>query len=123
MILFSAIYVLSSIGLSVRVHYCGNNVAEIKVLPGAGSCCCDEMEEAADCCRDEATYIQVEADQIATHFDLQLQSPADDVLAHHENVQDLVANIESQIVHEEVDHPPPRGCPKYLLNQSLIIYG
>jgi len=53
-----------SAGLVISLHYCGGNLAALKLFSKA-SCCCDdeESDEQDDCCKNEFKPIKIVDDQ------------------------------------------------------------
>jgi hypothetical protein len=59
------LYLLSSIGLVISLHYCGGNLASLKLFVPANCCCDDEVsDENQSCCKDEFKTIKLCDDQI-----------------------------------------------------------
>lgn len=52
------LYLATSIGVTVSLHYCGENLADVSILNQA-SCCCDEEPSTNDCCSDEIQSLKL----------------------------------------------------------------
>lgn len=60
--IFLALLVLvSTAGVGVTTHFCGNRVASVSFLGDAG-CTCNAMEDADGCCSTERAFFQVDDD-------------------------------------------------------------
>lgn len=56
-------YVLLSIGVNVKVHYCGKKITSITLLSHTtDNCCCAKKKAAKSCCKTDAHYIQLKSD-------------------------------------------------------------
>lgn len=59
------IFLVSSIGLTVKKHYCGGHLASISMFVDGG-CGCDDMEDESSCCRTESETYRI-IDSYDTH--------------------------------------------------------
>jgi hypothetical protein len=60
-VLFLAVYLVLNLGITVKVHYCGNRVSSIDFFPVTKKSCCGV--EKASCCKDKYTHIAPETTQ------------------------------------------------------------
>lgn len=58
----------SGLGLAMKVHFCGDEIASISVNANAGDIsaedsCCGANEKYSQCCKDKVVYIEKKTDQ------------------------------------------------------------
>lgn len=58
-ILLSLLLTVSSVGMTIQKHYCGNRLSEVSILLNA-TCGCDDKDENDRCCHDETQTIQLD---------------------------------------------------------------
>jgi len=65
LILFTAFYLMVSLGVSLNLHYCGGKLASVSIdLPGDKCCCGDESTNS--CCSDASLSMAMDVDQQLT---------------------------------------------------------
>jgi hypothetical protein len=72
----SLLLLVSTAGLSVSKHICGDTVIDIAILQQANSCHGDAGMEMPGCCEDETSHFQVE-DDFQLEKSLELKYPAE----------------------------------------------
>ena len=121
-IVLAFLYVLTSVGLTVNVHYCGGKLKSIQLLFDTPSCCCGETKKMDGCCDDESYFVQLDTDhQISPSQELSFEFP--ELVAglnDFENVERIYARNEKWIV--PLERPPPKSALR-LLYCSLTYYG
>lgn len=71
-ILFSFLFLISTSGLTISVHYCQNKIYDISIFSHAHSCCGEMMHHHTDdCgqCKDRTFQTRVKDDYTSTVFD------------------------------------------------------
>lgn len=64
-----AVYVMSTIGVSVFSHYCGGELEHVTLFSKTKSCCGEEESDMDDgCCKDVVTHLSFQKDFIVSHF-------------------------------------------------------
>jgi hypothetical protein len=63
---FLAIYLFLNLGITMKVHYCGDSISYIDFLPVTKKTCCGG--EKASCCKDKLTHIAPETIQETIQF-------------------------------------------------------
>ena len=118
--LWIAIYLITSTGLMVNVHYCCGEVKDISLVTPKS--CCGKSGKSKGCCHNETKYFKVK--------DLQLQPDDHDFNAPVAVVlsEEIIIFFHDQLISTElnkteVNHPPPDElkAPLYLLHRSLLI--
>lgn len=120
-ILFSLFYLLTTVGFSLNVHYCGGNISTVNLV-SEPSCCCSSEKDADNCCDDEVIRIQVDDVQNNTpsqRIDITLFSTIVTVIYN----TTLIPIEEKLIRHDLLDLPPPNKRPVWLLNNSRTLFG
>lgn len=113
------IFLSSSVGYSVSMHYCGSTKISSSIGMKAKSCCGDE---SGTCCHNETRHYQLTDSYVASSQDINDQT---------KSIVDLIlfVNIVSQpgidkIIHSEIrfieESPPPSSLNKNL--SSLQTY-
>lgn len=116
---------LSTAGVSVYKHYCGDFLASLSFYTPAESCSDMAIEgcemKKMDCCDDESEFYQADLDLIKkdaeqyrfSFFELKLYSS-----------NQLASAINSnQLSQKNYRGPPTNGPPRYLLFSRWIDYG
>ena len=123
------IYLTFSAGIVISMHYCGGDLASLKLFAKA-SCCCDDDEKLPtkdDCCKDEIKTIKISDDQnihksisyvVKEIQDLAvLPTPCSFSFQHVVYTTTIISN-------QQLPRPPDRVCliPAYKLNHSFLFY-
>ncbi len=63
------LYLVSSAGLTISLHYCGGDLAALGIFNDP-SCCCDNVKanKKDDCCKNENKSFKITADQNKAEF-------------------------------------------------------
>ncbi len=72
------IYLLTSVGLPVYLHYCGGEVEEVSYLVESNGCCGEEVPDN-DCCRNEGIVLQNTVDFTLKSFNADLVKTVTDL--------------------------------------------
>lgn len=122
-ILFSAFYLLASVGVWVNIHYCTGEVKSVKILANDPNCCCVDDEQSTGCCDDETFLFQLDKeDQISQNFRSFPDHP-EKAITPFLNSFDNLETIEKEASLEQLESPPPQKQLIWLLNCSLTYYG
>ncbi|MBN2424781.1 MAG: hypothetical protein JXR46_06270 [Calditrichaceae bacterium] len=106
-ILVLMVFLVSTTGYSVALHYCGDTLVSAAIGSEAGSCCEDD---SGSCCQNEIKFYQLNEDCI---FNVQNISEETKPVAEntcstgivlHSNTEDLT----SQTVNSIAESPPPK---------------
>ena len=123
-ILFSAFYLLATVGVAFNVHHCSGQVGGINVYAKATPCCCgDEEEDMKDCCDDEQFFFQIDQDQQITQ---NLKVSTQDFFSTISGLvcYDIIKKSEDDTaLYKELKIPNQHKQPAWLLHCSLTYYG
>ncbi len=127
--LFSYLIILSLLlstgGVSVYKHYCGDFLASFSIYTPADNCSPDEEEgcEASgmDCCEDETEFIAADMDLIKQETQ-EFQLVPNFFLVTNLFEEEQVEDEFDLICFKEV-HPPVHAPPAYILHSQLTYYG
>ncbi len=122
-ILFSAFYLVTSVGVYVNIHYCTGEVTSVKILATDTDCCCVDAEKSAGCCDDETFLFQLNKEDQINQHSRDIPEPQLTVIASLINSYDHFKTIEKEANYEQLEAPPPRKQPIWLVNCSLTYYG
>ncbi len=122
------IYLTFSAGIVISMHYCGGNLAALKLFVKA-SCCCDDEKATSndDCCKDEIKTVKISDDQnihksitFNPKSNLDLSILPKPLFYSFQKVQFSTSIISNQ----QLPRPPDRVCliPAYKLNHSFLFY-
>ncbi len=122
------VFVLSTSGVSVYKHYCGNHLAAVSLFHAHNPCLDGEeeescsMEQEMDCCDDEFQFYQldvelqkVNAQSLSLNVELTAQESS--------RLLPLVEDIKLDQQAAEPKPPPLVRPPIYITSQQLIFYG
>lgn len=116
-IILSAVLLISTMGVAISKHYCGDSFVSASVFHEAKSCCGD-----SDCCHNEDSFYQVKDDFSAPAV---LTAP---ILAEHDVLDhDLLADLilESPVAENSsftfTDSPPPPTIQKVLSLKQVYL--
>mgnify|MGYP006902042051 CR=1 FL=1 len=126
-ILLLFLYLLASIGFTVKAHYCGNDLASVSLFKRS-SCCCEDNRNSQkdDCCKDEIKSFKIGDDQ-------NINEPVKTLIPHADisEVMTLIpcsfytANTASCANFSTPLHAPPdhrKLIPSWKLNHSFLFY-
>jgi hypothetical protein len=121
-ILLVLLYLLTSVGLTVNVHYCGGKLKSIQLLFDAPSCCCGETKKMDGCCEDESFFVQLDTDhQFSPIQKLSFEMP---IILNEMMISENIEQINSQDNNWNIPlKRPPPGSSLRLLYCSLTYYG
>jgi hypothetical protein len=121
-ILFLSMYLLVSVGITLSLHFCGDSITSVQMIPFAthnNRCGCDDVTTPDDCCKTEIKSIQLNDDQIAVQID-QLTSPQTDVNLWAETP--FEESFSSNSIRTVLPaSSPPEAPPLYILHCTLLI--
>lgn len=119
---------LFSTGLVLSAHYCGGNLADLKLFQQA-SCCCDDDETGApdDCCKDEIKTLKITDAQIKSEHEAHSFSCFDQDGGLPQFYSPTTFIHGSQVISlRATDLPPPphldAQVPDYIKFHRLIFY-
>ena len=122
--LLTGLYLLLSLGVDIRMHYCHGDLEWVKVNDvGKDSCCHEDPAEAHGCCDDEQVVFQLNIDQQPAQM-LSFQ----DVELVPVGIGDLFGNdytfVQSGKINPlQLDLPPPPNQSLLIMGCSLLFYG
>ena len=113
------IFLFSSVGYSLSMHYCGNERISASIGMKAESCCGDE---SGTCCHNETKHYQLKDSYVASSQDINEQTKSISDLLFVSNIvsqlsMDRISQSEIQFISES---PPPTSLNKQL--SSLQTY-
>lgn len=120
-ILFSAFYLLTTVGVGINFHYCLGELSYVDVMVLQGKCCCGDTEIAAPCCNDESYFFQLDTEQ-QTSPGFRLIDPPPALLVFNETSLSKTVQPGKILFPLFLDLPPPPR-PLWLWNCSLTYYG
>src|SRR5690606_36269601 len=102
-IILSSLLLVSTMGMVVSKHYCGDSFVSSSVFQQAKSCC-----EDSDCCHNENSFYQVKDDFSAPALAAIPVLAEIDILGHNLFAEILTRIPETEILSFEIsDSPPP----------------
>ncbi len=114
-IILGMLILISSMGMTVSRHYCGNTLKDISIISETKPCCDDVGEEG--CCRNETERFELEEDFVPSNVSLEFKAINFDFLLAI--VPDILVNIVEKPANTfKVFSPPPP--PKLLVFLSNI---
>lgn len=124
-ILFSAYYMLASVGVAINVHYCAGEVSSIDVLSKKSLCCCESDGQRSSCCDDETLFFQMDDEQqffqsSKMNFEQSFKMIA---LSNLVTADILNSDDEDNFRFEDIIFSPPLKEPLWLNHCSLVYYG
>jgi hypothetical protein len=116
-IILSFTLLVSTTGLTITKHYCGDKVESIAVDSTPESCC-----EMGGCCHNESAHYQVEDDFSVPVIDNQIQVPTTDILFSTVFVfLQQEAFTPDFVIFSAAESPPPLKTETFLsLHQSYL---
>jgi hypothetical protein len=121
-IFFTALYVITVVGVTVAVHFCGETVTSVQVIQfasGEKSCGCEETDVPDDCCKDEIKTVQINDDQVSVQID-QPSSPQTDMNTWADASSEALYSSHMYQTVLPADSPPG-SPPLYILNSVFLI--
>jgi len=121
-IAFTGFYLALSLGFSPNLHYCGNNLAKIRIVVSAPNCCCDGLEDN-NCCSDASISLQLDVDQELNYppsWELQLPLAPICGIVFQEGSHNF---LPQKIISHYPNPPPLIGFDARIKMRSLIYYG
>ena len=117
-IILSFLLLVSTIGMVVSKHYCGDSFVSTAVFHQAKSCCGD-----SDCCHNENSFYQVKDDFSAPALAAIPVLAEIDILGHNLFAEILTRIPETEILTFEIsDSPPPPKIQTFLsLGQQYLL--
>lgn len=116
---------LSTTGISVYKHYCGDFLASLSFYTPAESCS-DMAEESCDiqkmdCCEDESEFYQADLDLIKNEVE-QIHFSFYSLTITSFDLSPTLADSDN-LKSRNYRAPPSHGPPTYILYSSLTYYG
>lgn len=111
---------VQAIGLSVNLHYCGNNLSDVTLYNTTQNCCGDVDLEEKDCCEDHQLYLKVSTEHAVAQAH---QAPKNNILLwlpHFtgNTINTTLANLSQHSTHLYADRGSP---PKLQQNTWLLL--
>lgn len=122
-ILFSFLYLTSSAGINLNIHYCGGKVKNISFLhTNEADCCGVGMEKKKNCCKEKAVSYQFKADQNKAEFSVLKTSVKKiiSVLIFGTNTKTTFFPV-ATVTYAWHDPPDPNSSGKYILHRVFRI--
>jgi len=122
-IILSLFYITLSTGAMVNLHYCGGELANIKVNSHTQSCCCGIDDFNNSCCKDKDLTFELEIDQnshIVQNIEFQ------DAFLFSFVISGIRLLIDEDRGEEEIlsyKLPSPKPEPLWLMNCTFTFYG
>jgi len=121
-ILLSLLLVISTFGVSIEKHFCGDRLADVALFAGT-SCGCDESTETDDCCREEDEIYQMNLKQFSSSTQRLPEVAEQDLLLSATIIKPIKGLLFEESVSNLQDPPPPQVVPPYKMNCSFTFYG
>ena len=122
-LLLVLMYVITSTGFALNLHFCGTHIADIKINAPAKSCAKPMATSKMKCCKDTKLNVKVKDSHesqpnafIAKTSPINLQRSAfeDFILPVHQMLLDAFFN-------REPSPPPKQAVPAFIKNRTLKI--
>lgn len=122
-ILFSVFYLLTSIGGSFSLHYCGGNLKTISISAVSEKTCCGKKIMKKGCCHNKTILIKVKDKHQSNKIDKITYAKAIFTLDNSKPEVNFVTSYFKEYKSPENFHSPPIALktPIYLKNRVLII--
>jgi hypothetical protein len=115
-------YFITTVGVTVNIHYCQGEVSSVMVFSKTGKCCCSVETMPEGCCDDETFFYQLDDIQlISQNFENERITPKANSIDFTDTNDIAVVQKETPV--EELNLPPPQQKALWLLNCSLTYYG
>lgn len=115
-------YSVTTFGVGLQFHYCGNKVSSVQVIfTDEHSCSCGKGEMKPDCCKNEIKFFKVKSAHSKSSTSSFLTNQFLLVLPTIFDVKSLISF--SEYIHFSLDKPPPNlnQAPIYKRNSSFLI--
>lgn len=123
-----SLYLVSAIGFTISLHYCGGDLASLAIFNKA-SCCCDEQKEIKkkdDCCKNEYKSFKIKDEQIKAELNSKRFQQDDFNLNKNSTLTFFEKNIEysNSVTLTQLPRPPDKEnlIPAYKRNHSFLFY-
>lgn len=124
-ILFLLLYLLSTLGMSAKLHYCGDNFEELEINSNSKlECCCDTETEQSDCCSDQLIVVQsIDFHQLISLNNLQQNPPQIQSSSLFSTLQTSNRNLYLVTRLSDYHAPPPLypHLPLFIRVRSLLV--
>lgn len=121
-LIFAFVYLYSSTGICINLHYCGGKVQSISLLHTDEDGCCKGSMKKKDCCKEKTAFVKISDSQASASA---LQVPGSKVLLLDlaAPANEICLNEASLLSNIPFDHAPPDllAAPPYLKNRVLRI--
>ena len=106
------VLLVSTTGMTVSKHYCGDSLVDVNVFSEAKSCC--EAGCSTGCCHDESEHFELDENFLVTATDIDFQEASIELLIPF--TQHLVIKEVEQQNFELSGYslPPPKKVPDFL---------
>ena len=115
-------YMVSAIGLSCSLHYCGKHFREICFTDDTEKNCCGKHEQPG-CCHDDVIKVKVSDNHAPSHFSFaqqDWQAIASPIIYYYEGTNFQATEITLSLYACDPS-PPGYGPPAYILYRNLRI--
>ena len=120
-ILLSFFYLAISVGITVNVHYCHDEISAVQIFTDQNGCDCDS-NCCNDCCRDESSIILFENKQLSfLDSRIVFESPVTELPTTDESSIEIILEKEERVLFCK-QNPPPPDIPIWKINCSPILY-
>lgn len=122
-ILFSVFYLLTSIGGSFNLHYCGGNLKTISFSSVSEKSCCGSKMKSKGCCHNKTIVIKVKDKHQSNKIDKITYAKPILILDNSTPEINYISSYSKENQTPENYHSPPivLKTPIYLKNRVLII--
>jgi len=119
-ILLSFLLLLSTVGISVSRHYCGDILKNSAILSPVDWC--DDMEMPTDCCHDEIDHYELQDDFQTTEISFDLNQGFALISFYQVSFIDNISDSED-IKYSQLEPPSPPQVEEniYIQVQSFLI--
>jgi hypothetical protein len=119
---------VSAIGITITLHYCGGDLASLGFF-NKTSCCCDDekvIKKKDDCCKNEYKSFKIKDEQIKAELNEKKFQQVDFSLNKKSTLIFFKKNIEypTSITLTQLPRPPDKEnlIPAYKRNHSFLFY-
>ncbi len=116
-----SVYLFSTIGMPVYLHYCGGKLEQVSYLVKANSCCGDDEDATSDCCHNENFYLHNGSNFSIKIVHLDCSKSFSQVISQIFPVQaNNLLSEQSFSCFIQKQFPPPKLCQKTILNCAVL---
>lgn len=122
LIVVLTVYLVLNLGISVKVHYCGNAISFVDFFPVEQKNCCKSKQ--ASCCKDKIAYINPETTQTSVqtiHFSFPEFAKFNLVLHDFSFLSALESRKAEENTIGDFDPVFYRKIPLYLTHRVIIV--